>query len=327
MKAQVLHQPGVLKLEDIPMPECGDKQVLIKLITSCICNGSDPAIMAGAHWTDFPIVFGHEAYGVITACGSEVTGYEVGDRVAWWFTVGAFAEYVAVAPDDVAMVKLPSRISNDEGPLFELAGAAIRAVEAARINPGDRVLIIGLGPSGVIMSQLAKQAGASTVIGWDLYEYRRQLGLELGCDGTFNNAIRSVSKEVIEQFGEMDIVIDAYADDILPESPTLDDGIAVLRDGGTIISYGHPRRGRQLDIFHLQRKQVTMRGPVNDIQLVRQYLQKAVDYAVQGKLRLAPLISSRVPLDQVAEGLELVINHPDKYMKILVDISSGEMSS
>ncbi|WP_028611580.1 zinc-dependent alcohol dehydrogenase [Paenibacillus harenae] len=320
MKAQILHEPGVLKLEQIPIPPCGSQDVLIKLKTSCICNGSDPAIMAGAHWDTFPIVFGHEACGTIVECGSEVSRFQVGDRVAWWFTVGAFTEYVIVKPEQVAMVKLPSSISDDEGPLFELAGAAIRAVAAAEIKSGDKVLIVGLGPSGLIMSQLAKNMGAGTVIGWDLYAMRRELGLKLGCDGVFNNDSGTVREQVISEFGEMDIVIDAYADDQLPGAPTIGDAIAVMRQGGTLISYGHPQRGRMIDIYHFQRKQLTMRGPVNDIELVREYLQKAVDYALQGKLSLAPLISGRVALDQVAEGLELVVNHPEQYLKLLVDI-------
>ncbi|WNR42855.1 zinc-dependent alcohol dehydrogenase [Paenibacillus roseipurpureus] len=320
MRALVLHKPGELKLEQIPIPSCGSKEVLIELKTSCICNGSDPAILAGAHWETFPIVFGHEACGTIVACGDQVTQFQIGDRVAWWFTVGAFAEYVSVTPEHVAMVKLPETISDDEGPLFELAGAAIRAVEAAKIKAGDKVLIVGLGPSGLIMSQLAKNLGASTVIGWDLYGMRRELGLQLGCDGVFDNGACSVREAVINQFGEMDVVIDAYADDLLPGSPTLNDAIAVIRQGGTLISYGHPQQGRMIDIFDFQKKQVIMRGPVNDMQLVRLYFQKAVDYAVEGKLKLAPLISGRVSLDHVMDGLELVMNHPETNLKILVDI-------
>jgi Threonine dehydrogenase and related Zn-dependent dehydrogenases len=320
MKAQILHRPGVLTLEEVSRPSCGSSEVLIKLKTSCICNGSDPAILAGTHWDTFPIVFGHEACGTIVECGSEVTGFQEGDRVAWWFTVGAFAEYVCVSPDRVAMVKLPKSISDDEGPLFELAGAAIRAVEAAQIKPGDKVLIVGLGPSGVIMSQLAKNHGAATVIGWDLYAMRRELGLRLGCDGVFDNAANSVRSEVLTRYGEVDIVIDAYADDLLPGSPTLNDAISVLRQGGTVISYGHPQKGRMIDNYYFQKKQITMRGPVNEIELVREYLQKAVRYAEQGKLNLAALISGRVKLERVAEGLELVMTKPDQYMKILVDI-------
>ncbi|ANE45755.1 hypothetical protein SY83_04955 [Paenibacillus swuensis] len=322
MKAQILHRPGVLEYMEVPLPSFGSDEVLIRLTRSCICNGSDPAIWAGAHWEQFPIVFGHEAAGEIVACGDAVTGFLPGDRIAWWFTVGAFAEYVAVAPGQVAMVKLPDDVTDDEAPLFELVAAAARAVDAAEIVPGSKVLIVGLGPSGLIMSQLAKIMGAEMVIGWDLYPNRRELGLSLGCDRVYDNGVAGFVESMLEvEAGDpADVVIDAYADDLLPGSSTLNDAIRAVRPGGLIISYGHPQQGRMIDIFELQKKGVTMRGPVNDMIQIRIYMERAVGYVLDGRLNLKALISGRVSLDRVGDGLELVMKQPERYLKILVDI-------
>ena len=109
MKALVLESPNVLRYKDIPVPVYGDDEILIKMITACICNGSDPAIISGATWSDFPAVFGHEAFGEITAVGRDVTDYKVGDRISWWFTMGAFAEYAVINPGKVAVVVFPLR--------------------------------------------------------------------------------------------------------------------------------------------------------------------------------------------------------------------------
>lgn len=320
MKAQMLIKPGMLEIMDIPVPQCKDNEVLVKIKKACICNGSDPAIFHGAHWSTFPVVFGHEAFGEIVKCGEKVKDFKIGDRVSWWFTMGAFSEYVCVSPGNIAMIKLPDYISDDEGPVFELIGAAARAVEAAKIQKGDKVLIIGLGPSGLIMSQWARNLGADLVVGWDLYEMRRKVGLELGCSQVFDNSQEDIIEKTLSDAEEFDVVIDAYSDDILPEMPTLNQGIKTLKPGGKIISYGHPHKGRNLDNYAFQSRNITMCGPINDFIQIREFYKKALQYYEAGKLNIKALITARVPLDKVEDGMKLVTEQPNKYLKILVEI-------
>ncbi len=320
MKAQILVKQGMLEFADIPVPQCKDDEVLIKIKKACICNGSDPAILHGAHWNTFPVVFGHEACGEIVECGKNAGDFKPGDRVSWWFTMGAFAEYVSVCPASVAMVKLPAYIGDDEGPVFELVGAAARAVEAAGIHKGSKVLIIGLGPSGLIMSQWARNLGAETVIGWDLHEMRRKLGLELGCSCVFDNSMGDIVENTLLKAGEADVVIDAYPDDVLPGMPTLNHGISVLRQEGKIISYGHPGNGRLLDNYGLQSKGITLCGPVRDIVKIRGYYEKALKYHEESRLNLKSLITGRVPLAGLEEGIRLVTEQPGSNIKVLVEI-------
>lgn len=320
MKAQILVRPNELNFMEIQIPQPKEDEVLVKIKTACICNGSDPLLLSGEHLSTIPVVFGHESFGEIVQCGNAVKGFENGDRVSWWFNMGAFAEYVCISPNKVAMVKLPEFISDDESAMFELVAAASRAVEAVNIKKGDKILIIGLGPSGLIMSQIARNLGADKVIGWDLYPMRRNIGLELGCDEVFDSNNQDVVENTLNIVGEVDIVIDAFANDLLPDSPTFDNGIKVLRNGGTIISYGHPQNRRMFDPYYFQSKILTMRGPENDLAQIRDYYRKAVNYYKEGTLNLKPLITGRVPLEKVEEGIRLVVEHPDKYLKILVDI-------
>ncbi|MGB8451654.1 MAG: alcohol dehydrogenase catalytic domain-containing protein [Anaerocolumna sp.] len=320
MKAQILVRPGMLEFADIPVPECKEDEVLIKIKKACICNGSDPAIFQGAHWITYPVVFGHEAFGEIVESGRKVTDFKPGDRVSWWFAMGAFAEYVCVCPASVAMIKLPDYITDEDGTIFELVGASARAVEAAGIQKGSKVLIIGLGPSGLLMSQWARNLGADIVIGWDLYEMRRKTGLELGCLGVFDNSREDIIENTLSQAGEIDVVIDAYADDLLPEMPTLNHGISVLKQEGKIVSYGHPKKGRMLDNYGLQSKGITLCGPVRDIVKIREYYKKSLEYYEEGTLRVKPLITGSVPLSDVEVGMRLVMEQPDNNIKILVEI-------
>lgn len=320
MKAQVLVRPGVLELKEIPVPQISDDEVLIKVRKSSICNGSDPAILSGESDYPMPVVFGHEALGQIVECGSNVMRFKVGDRVSWWFTMGAFAQYAAVNPSTVAMVKVPDFIGEDEGPIIELLGASSRAIEAAGIETGNRVLIVGLGPSGLIMSQWAKNIGASRVYGWDLHSMRRTLGLKLGCDEAFDNSSKDIVDTCFSKIGEVDVIIDAFGSDLLVNAPTLDNALRLLKKGGRIVSYGHPRGRRTIDTFLFQRKRAVMCCPENDISKIRDYLNKGISYIREGKLDIKPLVTGNITLEEVEEGIKKVVTQPDKFLKIIVDI-------
>lgn len=321
MWAQVLVEPGKLEYKRIPIPQYGSKEVLVEITTACICNGSDPLIYDGfedAYPT--PLVFGHEPFGKIVACGDEVEDFQPGDRVSWWFSLGAFAEYVAVNPSLVAMAKVPDSISTEEAPIFELMAASRRAVKAAGIKPGCSVLILGLGPSGLIMSQDARLQGASTVVGWDLYEYRRTKGLSLGCTAAFNPLEKNALKETAKLAEAFDVIIDAMGDDISEDESTFNQALKLLKKGGRVVTYGHPAHGRRFSPFLFQNRSAVLVSPPSDMNVVRPLLRDGIDRVVRNELKLRPLISAHIGLDEVERGLQLVRTRPDKYLKIIVHV-------
>ena len=318
MKAQILREPDVLEFAEIPVPLMKENEVLIKIKSACLCNGSDPSILKGAHWDEFPVIFGHEAFGEIIDCGKAVSGFELGDMVTWWFSMGAFAEYICINPDKVAMLKVPSGTCGEEGAVLELAIAAARVFSNLNVKKGSKVLIVGLGPSGLIMTQLAKSMGA-VVIGWDLYEMRRNKAMELGAYKAFDNSKDDAVALTIKEGFCADIVIDAFGDDILEGSPTLNNALKVIKPYGQLISYGHPVNGRVIDVFELQRKCVSMRGPENDLNEIRKISAQILDLLIQGRLNLKALVSEKIPLDDINRGIKLVCEQPDKYIKILVE--------
>ena len=319
MKAVLLQRPNVLELAEIPVPSINENEVLIKIKSGCICNGSDPSIFKGAHWDEFPVVFGHEAFGEIIACGKAISGFSVADMVSWWFKTGAFAEYICINPNEVAMLKIPANICSEEMSILELAMAASRVFINTEIKKGSKLLIVGLGPSGLIMTQIAKSMGA-VVVGWDLYESRRSKALALGADKVFDNSREEVSALTVSDGFQADIIIDAFGDDLLEGNKTLNNAIKALKPYGQIISYGQPVNGRVIDVFELQRKCARICGPSNDLNEIRKISVQIIDLLIQGKLDLKSLVSGRVPLCEVSRGLALVTEQPDKYIKILVDI-------
>lgn len=320
MRAQVLTGPGELQFMDIPVPVYNSEEFLVKIEKACICNGSDPAILYGSHGRNYPMVFGHEACGVIIACGEDVKGYRVGEKISWWFKTGAFAEYISINPDKIAVVKLPESAGIDEGPLFELVGASARAVEAAGDLSGKRILIIGMGPSGLLMSQWAKHSGASEVIGWDLYQMRRETGLRLSFDKVFDDNDDKIVETTLGLAGEADVIIDAFPDDVLKGRNTLNNAIRTLRKGGLVICYGQPENGRAIDVKALQNKSAAIKVPINDIDAIRGFYGKATAMYNRGELSLKPLITGRVWLENILDGIGMVVDYPNRNLKILVDI-------
>lgn len=320
MWAQVLTAPKRLEYKRIGIPRHGPHEVLVKVKTAAICNGSDPIIYDGQEAYPTPLVFGHEPFGEIVACGDEVKGFTAGDRVCWWFTLGAFAEYVAFDPTEAIVVKVPETIPEREAPILELVTASIRAVRPADVGSSSRVLILGLGPSGLIMAQRAKILGAQRVVGWDLYPLRREKGLLLGCDATFDPRDAELSARTEKCLGEADVVIDAMGNDALPGEPTLNRALRVLKKGGKVISYGHPTGGRRFDPFLLQGKGAIIRPPEQDPRRIQESIDETLNDVVLGRLKLEPLVSEVIPLHQVEQGLVKVRDHPDAYLKIIISV-------
>lgn len=207
-------------LEEVPVPECGHNDVLIKVKKTAIC-GTDIHIYNWDKWAQqtipVPMVVGHEFVGTIETMGSEVQGLALGDRVSAEGHVtcghcrncragkrhlcrntigvgvnrpGCFAEYVCVPASNV--FKLTDAISDDVGSILDPLGNAAHTALSFDLV-GEDVLITGAGPIGIMAVAIAKHAGARHVVITDLNDYRLDIAAQLGATRTVN-----VSKEKLE---------------------------------------------------------------------------------------------------------------------------------
>ncbi len=323
MYAWVYERPNVIEYKQIDRPICGDDQLLVKIDTACICNGSDPGILHGHPAYSFRHVFGHEPYGEVVEIGRNVEGYSLGDRVTWWFSVGAFAQYCAITPSELTVLKLPECVTREVAPITELMIASARAVRNEDITPDTRLLIVGLGPSGLVMAQRAKALGAAVVVGWDLYVMRREVAHSVGCDAVFDPAV-DVVRQTSEFCHEFDLIIDAMSDDILPNEPTFNKAISLAKRSATVISYGHPERGRRFSPFLFQSKNLTMTPPENDMDEIRKIASETLKMVENGTVKMSPMISKVLPLHRADEALRLTMEEPDRYLKIILDCTLVE---
>lgn len=208
MKALVksLRQEGIW-MEDVPLPEIGARDVLVRVKRSAIC-GTDVHIYNWDAWSQrtipVPMVVGHEFSGVIEAMGPDVRGYQVGDRVSAEGHItcgycrncragrrhlcrntvgvgvnrpGSFAEYVSIPMDNI--FKLPADVSDDVAAIFDPYGNAVHTALSFDLV-GEDVLITGAGPIGCMAVAIAKHVGARHVVITDINEHRLELARKMG---------------------------------------------------------------------------------------------------------------------------------------------------
>ncbi|KAF8662374.1 hypothetical protein AX16_001178 [Volvariella volvacea WC 439] len=187
MNAVCFRAPGDLEVISAPIPQVADDQVLIK-ITCCGVCGTDLHIAKGEFIAQFPLIPGHEFVGRIAKLGKDVVGFEVGDRVVADPTIfcdscffcrrgqhlfcekftglgvnlaGGFAEYAVVQSKKVYKVH---NLTDEEATLIEPAACALHGLDKLELSVGAEVLVLGAGPTGLILAQLLKLNGASKVV-------------------------------------------------------------------------------------------------------------------------------------------------------------------
>ena len=239
MNAIVKEKPesGAVFRDDLPIPQIGDNDVLIKVKSAAIC-GSDQHIL---HWSPWahgrikrPLIFGHETAGEIVEVGSAVRRFRVGDRVAVETHIpcnkcyqcqtgnqhicesmtvvgvhgaGIFAEYASIPQD--CIWKVDDSIDWDIASMLEPLGVAVHGVFAADCGMKN-VLILGCGPIGAMAVGAAKMAGAANVYVTDIFDDKLALGKKMGADYTFNSKKLDYIAEVkkLTNGRGADIVID-----------------------------------------------------------------------------------------------------------------------
>jgi 2-desacetyl-2-hydroxyethyl bacteriochlorophyllide A dehydrogenase len=194
MKVPFVHGPGDLRLDEVPPPSPGARDVVVRVATVGIC-GSDIGYVAmggiagpGSH----PIPLGHELSGKVEACGSEVTDFTPGDRVIVnpLFNAignggpeGGFADLLLVR-DIVAQPKslwrLPDHLSFDQGALVEPLAVAQHAINRAALQAGNTVALFGAGPIGLGIVIALRRLGLTDIVVFDLSPHRRACALQLG---------------------------------------------------------------------------------------------------------------------------------------------------
>ena len=341
MKAVKVYDIDDIRIEDLPIPTLGPRDALVSMRRCGICSGD---VSPWYIKRKAPIVIGHEPTGIISAIGSEVEGFSVGDRVfmhhhapchrcrlcrrghyalcpTWkksQLDPGGLAEFVRIPEINLRYdtLILPDHVSFDDGALIEPAACSVKAIERARVRPGDIVVIIGLGVMGILNALVARHYGAQTIIGADKVPYRLDKGLAFGLDHVVNVTEENLPSAVerLTNGVKADVVI------VGPGSvPAMKTGLACVGKGGTVVLFfSSPEQDilevRPFDLYF------------NEISIVCSYscgpndTRMALNLVENGLITADRLVTHRFPLEETEAGIRVTAAAQDS-LKTLICIA------
>ncbi len=341
MKALLLSQYNHLDVADLPSPQPGPHEVLIRVSACGIC-GSDVHGYDGSSGRRIPpIVMGHEAAGVIASIGSGVTGYRPGDRVTFDSTVycghcdyclrgqtnlcdhrevvgvscgdyrraGAFAEYVT-APEHI-LYRLPDALSDPEAAMLEAVSVALHAIRVSEAKPGQRALVIGAGMIGLLTFQAARAAGCSEVLIADVDLTRLALAKQIGAEHTLHASGPALAAAILERTGGsgVDLVYEAVGRD-----ETVRTAIDCCRKGGTITLIGNIAPEVTIPLQKVVSRELRLQGTAAS---AGEYPQ-AIAMVSSGQIQVKPLISAVAPLADGASWFQRLHAREPGLMKVVL---------
>jgi len=332
MHAAVLHAPGDLRYEAVPVPSIGPGEVLIKVAACGICASDVPRVRTVGMYT-MPMIPGHEFAGEIVERGDDAPGPATGDPVAVFPLIpcrrcryceqgayevcnaydylgsrsdGAYAEFVkAPAWNTIAV---PDGVRLQHAALTELAAVALHAVRRADIAEGDTVAVLGAGPIGLLAAQWARARGAGQVLVVDIVPEKLDMAAGLGFERCVNARTADPVAAVLDATDDMgaDLVIEAAG---VPE--TVRQSVQMAGTLGHVVIMGNPSADVELPkelVSSILRKQLTIKGTWNSTFAPDppSDWHTALEGMRDGAIDVGSLITHRFPLARVHDAFDML---------------------
>jgi len=348
MLAAVFEGNGKLELKDVPKPSIkNETDVLLKVTGVGIC-GTDLHILQvpPAHPGIKGTTLGHEFTGTVAEVGAKVKNFKPGDAVLvdphtgcggckqckrgypdlceelyilvenqWHpntigiFSNGAMTSYVIVPQQN--LYKVSPKVPPFLCALAEPIACVVNATDKVRIQPGETAVVLGAGPIGLLFTSLLKASGAAKIIVSEVSEYRRKAAKECGASLVIDPKRENLEEVVAKETdGGADVVVEAVG-------PMLDQTLSLARSSGKIIHFGHDELARPtIRVGEITRKELTIYGAF----IGRFRFDRVGKIIESGVLPLEKIVSHRIPLSKVHEGIDLlrqgkaikIIMHPEE---------------
>ena len=313
MKMAVLHAPLDLRLDEFPKPCIGPKDILVKVISAGICGTDLHFRHMGPRFPDKPMPLGHEFAGDIIAVGTDVTGFAVGERVAYNSNnspadmgrggeCGGFSHFVALRDVDQhpqSLCRIPDHVSYDHAALVEPISVGTHAVNRANPRPGESITLFGAGPIGLGIIMTLVSRGLSDVVVFDLSPLRREISLKVGAKAAYDPR-ENPPKEVLSQLRgtgpiwgiphpKTDIYFEASG------APGLIADIAgFCNKNSRIITIAVHRQPLELDATKIMSKEISLIGS----QGYPTEFPAVMDKLASGEINAETMISHRFPFSE-----------------------------
>ena len=330
MKVAMYYNNNDVRIEEMPIPEIGDDELLVKVMASGIC-GSD--VMEWYRIKKAPRVLGHEIAGEIVKVGKNVKKFKEGERVfvshhvpcqeckyckqgketlcdtlrSTNFYPGGFAEYLRVPSINVekGTFRLPDEMSYEEGVFIEPLGCVVRGMRIAGFKEGQSILVIGSGISGLLHIKLAKALGAERIIATDINEYRLKKAREFGADlALMANAVKK--KNCMADF----VVVCAGVPSAFEQA------FKCVEKGGVILFFAPLKPGIDIPFpqFDLWNKGVSI---FSTYAAAPRDIEEAIELIRSGRVRVKDMITHRLGLEEAMHGFQLVAKAQNSIKVIL----------
>ena len=339
MRAAMYYNNNDIRLEEMPTPQIGPGELLVRIEASGIC-GSDLLEWYRLHKA--PLVLGHEVAGAVVAVGEGIEHYKEGDRISTAhhvpcntchyclnghhtvcdtlrstnFDPGGFAEYVRLPGINVdrGVFPLPDEMSFEEATFIEPLACVLRGQRLAHIQPGYSVLVIGSGIAGLLHIQLACALGASRVVAMDIADYRLEAARRFGADAAIHAT--EYEPEYLRRVNDgrlADLVIVCTG-----ATSAITQALQSVERGGTVLFFASIGQG------------VTIPLSVNDlfwrneITLTSSYAGSPADYTTAleliraGRIHVKDMITHRLGLEETGMGFQLVAQAQDS-IKVIIE--------
>jgi L-iditol 2-dehydrogenase len=346
MRAGVYREKGVVCVEEVPVPDVGDGEVLIKVAACGICGTDIKKIFQG--YVAPPQILGHELAGTVAAVGRGVAKWRVGDRVMSFHHVpcgkcfycerrlfsqckqykttgltggftpngGGFGEYVKAMPwvAERGIVALPDEVSFEEATFIEPINTIVKAVQKARVTAGETVLVAGCGPIGLQLLMVTKIQGAKLYTS-DPMGVRRAKSLTLGALESFDPSSGGKLVEEMKARTEgrgADAVLVAVA-----HPAVVADALAAARPGGRVLLFAANDPVTRIE-FPAAEVGIDEKEILGSYSAAADIQDTAADLVLQKRLPVMELVTHRFPLERIQQGLELAARPTTESLKILI---------
>ncbi len=349
MKAAVLHAPGDLRVEDVPIPEPGPGEALVRVTACGVCGSDVPRVRTTGTYR-FPTIPGHEMAGVVERIvpggrGGPALPVSTGDAVAIVPLVpcgkcrfceigrfaqcerydflgsrsdGGFAQYLKAPVAN--LVPLPAGLGAEEGALLEPITVALHAVRNLEVSWGETVAVFGLGAIGNFVAQWARVFGASRVLGLDVSEAKVETARKVGLSDAFRVAGTTIAEELRARTDGAGVEVAFEASGALQ---ALDQALAALRPFGRLGLLGRPTSAVSVSTASFERilrGQLTIRGTWSfELAAFPSHpWAEAASALARGAVKAAPLVTHRITLAEVPGAIQMMASGKEPYHKVIV---------
>ncbi|MBS4202130.1 galactitol-1-phosphate 5-dehydrogenase [Bacillus sp. FJAT-49732] len=328
MKALVYEGPKMMNMRELSVPSIQSDEVLIRVERVGICGSELSGFLGHNSLRKPPLIMGHEFSGVVEKIGNMVSRLQTGDRVTVnplitcgecrYCTTGfsqlcaerkllgahlpgAFAEYLAVPEKNVYL--LEDHVSFDEGALVEPFAVAVHLCRLLKLDPTNRLLVMGAGPIGLFTLQVAQVYGLKNIVVVDLNEERLDIAKELG-------GIVATNLEDVEK-GSFDAAVDAVGIGI-----TRLHCVEYVKPGGSVVFSGLHQNESSLPINDVIRNEIKMFGAFSNNPID---FETALQWITEGRVNIMPW-TIHAPLEDGSACFEKLISDPGKIAKIMLTL-------